>query len=244
MVQQTALTALRHEEARLSYRIGVKKDLSSVGVFKPRVIHVGRDDFRIGAFPDFSCIRHRPPLSLSLSLSFKTSFASMMGERARALFGARLKSNPLAISLSSSPRPPASRDTRNAYRFIVMSNHPPFHREGGGGRSCPRSRRSIYATKYHPSSLLFLSLISFLPLFALSWIFPPLDRRSYALIAPGTRLRRKSRPFASLMQIKIVPEMSLRGSWRVIAQLAEGAIRFSSCRRNARVIRARARALP
>jgi hypothetical protein len=132
MVQQTALTALRHEEARLSYRIGVKKDLSSVGVFKPRVIHVGRDDFRIGAFPDFSCIRHRPPLSLSLSLSFKTSFASMMGERARALFGARLKSNPLAISLSSSPRPPASRDTRNAYRFIVMSNHPPFHREGGG----------------------------------------------------------------------------------------------------------------
>jgi len=162
MVQQTALTALRHEEARLSYRIGVKKDLSSVGVFKPRVIHVGRDDFRIGAFPDFSCIRHRPPLSLSLSLSFKTSFASMMGERARALFGARLKSNPLAISLSSSPRPPASRDTRNAYRFIVMSNHPPFHREGGGG-TILSSLAAINLRDKIPSLLPFISFPYFLP---------------------------------------------------------------------------------
>jgi len=71
---------------------------------------------------------------------------------------------------------------------------------------------------------LFPSFISFFRLFAYLVDISPLGarpRRSYALIAPGTRLRRKSRPFASLMQIKIVPETSLqRGSRRVIAQLA------------------------
>lgn len=115
--------------------------------------------------------------------------------------------------------------------------------------SCSRRRRNQFA---HYSKLFFHLLRHFAARFRSR-------RPRCALIAPDTRLRRKSCPFASLMQIKIVPEMSLRnGSRRVIARGREaegkgreerggggeegkgetqGVIRFSSCQRSTRYSR-------
>lgn len=138
----------------------------------------------------------------------------------------------------------SSKNVRDETTYCFIAMRPHRH------ESCSRQRRNQFA---HYSKL----FVHLLRHFAAR--FRP-RRPRCALIAPDTRLRRKSRPFASLMQIKIVPEMSLRngsrralsrgggwrrggGEWKGAEEVGkgkgetQGVIRFSSCQRSTRYSR-------